>query len=77
LGQYAESKQTLQDGLEKFPDAVEMRVFLAMTDYNLGDFHRSVSSLLTTIADTTAHSETKAYQRAIRFYAENLDKRWD
>lgn len=34
LGQYAESKQILLDGLKVFPDAGEMKVFLAMTLYN-------------------------------------------
>src|SRR5262245_30073499 len=46
LGQYAESKQTFLEGLEHFPEAVEMRVFLAMTLYNLAEYHEAVTSLL-------------------------------
>lgn len=74
LGMYAESQQVLQEGLIRFPDAPELRVFLAMTLYNLAMYHDSVSMLLTVIADTSADPETQAYARAIRLYAENLDR---
>jgi tetratricopeptide (TPR) repeat protein len=77
LGQYAESKQTLLEGLRHFPEATEMRVFLAMALYNLAEYHEAVASLLCVIADTTSDSETKSYERAIRLYAEDLNRRWD
>jgi len=77
LGQYAESKQTLLEGLRHFPEATEMRVFLAMALYNLAEYHEAVASLLCVIADTTSDSETKSYERAIRLYAEDLSRRWD
>lgn len=77
LGQYQESQQTLLEGLARFPDAAEMQVFLAMTRYNLGQYHEAVGSLLHVLADTTANPEIKSYERAIRFYAEDLDRRWD
>ena len=35
LGMYHESADTLREGLQHFPDATELRVFLAMTLYNL------------------------------------------
>lgn len=76
LGRYAESQQTLREGLAHFPDAAELKVFLAMTLYNLGDYHEAVGSLLRVLADTTAADGIKQYERAIRFYAEDLNQRW-
>lgn len=77
LGLYAESKATLLEGLSHFPDAHEMTAFLAMTRYNLGEYHAAVASLLKLLVETTSDTEIKGYQRAILFYAENLDQRWD
>ncbi len=71
LGQYAESKKILQEGLSRFPDANEM------TLYNLGENHEAVSSLLQVITDTTSDEKIESYERAIRFYAEDLNKKWD
>ncbi|HEU5087783.1 MAG TPA: tetratricopeptide repeat protein [Roseiflexaceae bacterium] len=39
LGLYHESADALREGLEHFPDATELRVFLAMTLYNLHECH--------------------------------------
>lgn len=77
LGQYAESKQTLLEGLSRFPDADEMKVFLAMTLYNLGEHHQAVSSLVKLITETTSDENILNYGRAILFYAEDMDKTWE
>lgn len=77
LGMYEESKKTFLEGLQRFPDATEIKVFLAMTQYNLDEHHTAIASLLNIIAETTADSEIKSYARAIREYAENLDRIWD
>jgi tetratricopeptide (TPR) repeat protein len=77
LGKYVESKKILMDGLSQFPDANEMKIFLAMTLYNLGENHEAVSSLLKIIVETTSDKEIKDYERAIRFYADDLNKKWD
>ena len=77
LGQYSESKKILLEGLKVFPEAGEMKIFLAMTLYNLGEPHEAVSSLLKIIMDTTKNADIKNFERAIRFYANDLDKTWD
>jgi tetratricopeptide (TPR) repeat protein len=77
LGRYEESKKILLEGLNRFPNANEMKIFLAMTLYNLGESHEAVSSLLKVIVDTTIDEEIKNYERAIRFYADDLNKTWD
>ena len=77
LGMFVESKQTFLEGLNHFPEATEIKVFLAMTQYNLAEYHKAITSLLTVIADTTTDSTTKGYSRAILQYAENLDRLWE
>ena len=77
LGRYAESKKILLEGLSHFPDAKEMKIFLAMTLYNLGENHEAVSSLLKIVVETASDKEIKNYERAIRFYADDLNKKWD
>lgn len=75
LGHYEESLAAFDEGLRRFPDAQELCVFRAMTLYNVGRFHDSVASLLDVIAGTSNDSEIRSYERAIRFYAKNLDWR--
>jgi tetratricopeptide (TPR) repeat protein len=77
LGRYADSKKTLLEGLKAFPNAGEIKIFLAMTLYNMAEHHEAVSSLLKVIVDTTGNADIKNYERAIRFYANDLDKTWD
>lgn len=77
LGQYADAKQILSEGLQQFPGANGIKVFLAMTLYNLAEYHEAVASLLSVVADTSIDPEVKTYECAIRFYAENLNKRWE
>ncbi len=76
LGQFEESKQIFERGMEAFPEALELRVFLAMTLYNQADHHAAMSLLLDVIADTSADKEIQSYQRAIRLYAQDLDRQW-
>lgn len=77
LGMYQESKQIFIEGLQRFPDATEIKVFLAMTQYNLAEHHEAIALLLNIVVDTTADSEIKSYARAIREYSENLDRTWN
>lgn len=77
LGRYAEAEATLQEGLQQFPDAHELRVFQAMAHYNLGRYHDAVAGLLHVLLDTAADPAVQGYERAIRFYAANLDQAWD
>lgn len=77
LGRYREAAETLERGLGAFPGAAELRAFLAMARYNLGQHHAAMALLLTALADTSADPHIQGYQRAIRFYAEDLDRTWD
>ncbi|GBU13824.1 hypothetical protein AwEntero_24250 [Enterobacterales bacterium] len=76
LGQFEESKHIFECAMAAFPEALELRVFLAMTLYNLADHHAAMSLLLDVIADTSADEEIQRYQRAIRLYAQDLERQW-
>lgn len=76
LGQYIEAQVTLRQGLERFPEANEMKVFLAMTLHNLGQSTAAVECLLTLLANTSSDNDIQAYRRAILFYAEDIERIW-
>lgn len=76
LGMFAESRATLERGLQEFPEAKEMQVFLAMANHNLGASKSAVESLLTLLVKTTNDPQVRAYARAIEFYAQDLGRTW-
>ena len=75
-GQYAEALAAFEQGLARFPDAAEFRVFRAMACYNLGHHKEGMESLLAVLAVTTTDPDLTPYRRAIALYAEDLDRRW-
>jgi tetratricopeptide (TPR) repeat protein len=76
LGAYAEALGTLDEGVRRFPDALELRVFRAMALYNAGRAKEAVESLLRVVAETTSDAELASYRRAIELYAEDIDRKW-
>lgn len=76
LGHYDDAVRVLSAAREAFPDARELDVFLAMAHHNRGEHARAMELLLRVIADTSEHSGVRSYQRAISFYAGQLDRRW-
>ena len=77
LGRYAEAEHTLTEGLARFPQANEMKVFLAMVHHNLGRSTEAVQSLLALLATTSSDSGVRAYSRAIAFYAQDVERTWE
>ena len=76
LGEYQEAYDVLALGAAQFPDRREFPVFQAMAAYNLGRCHEATSLLLTCLADTTNDPNVARYERAIRLYAQDLDRTW-
>jgi tetratricopeptide (TPR) repeat protein len=76
LGRYPEALATLEEGLRRFPDAVELKVFKAMVLYNVGRSKEAVAGLLTVIAETSNDESVQSYRTPILLYAEDLDRRW-
>jgi tetratricopeptide (TPR) repeat protein len=77
LGRYPDAAETLEGGLRAFPYAAELRVFLAMARYNLGQPHAAMGLLLEVLADTSGDPSIQGYARAIRLYAQDLDRVWE
>lgn len=76
LGRYADAEAALREGLRRFPDANELKVFLAMVEYNLGRARSAVEALLRLVAETSADENIRAYREAIAFYAGDIDRVW-
>jgi tetratricopeptide (TPR) repeat protein len=74
---FEDAVRVLQKGAATFPDAKEFDVFLAMARYNVGQHREAMRLLLNHIADFSAEPVTQKYQRAIAFYAEQLDPPYD
>ncbi|HEX4858390.1 MAG TPA: tetratricopeptide repeat protein [Usitatibacteraceae bacterium] len=70
---YGDALRVLHKGAAAFPDAAEFDVFLALTQYNLGDPAEAMRLLLNHIAEHTGDEATARFRRAIAWYAEHLD----
>lgn len=76
LGQYEQAAETLDKGMQQFPEERSFPVFLSMAYYNLGRHHEAMTLLLQNLAETSSDPTISAYQKAILFYANDLDKTW-
>jgi len=76
LGRYTEAEATLRQGLERFPKANELKVFLSMALHNLGQSKAAVECLLAVLAQTSGDKEIQAYRQAIALYAQDIDRKW-
>jgi tetratricopeptide (TPR) repeat protein len=76
LGRYEQAEATLRAGLAHFADAAEFLTFLAMTLHNRGQSRQAVEMLLGVVADTSADAHVVAYRKAIRFYAQDVERTW-
>ena len=76
LGQYPSAEHTLREGLARFPDAWELKTFLAMSLHNLGKSKQAVELLLTVLAETTGDKHVRGYREAILFYAQDIERSW-
>lgn len=77
LGQYEQSKRILEKALSEFPEAEHVKVFYAMTLYNLREHAKAMETLLNIVIHTTNHKEIKNYSKAIKFYSDKLDQTWE
>lgn len=76
IGEYQKSKETFLEGITRFPENTELRVFLTMTLYNLNSHKEAMQILLNLLCDTTSDKSILSYERAIRFYSDKLDEKW-
>jgi tetratricopeptide (TPR) repeat protein len=76
LGEYQRSLETFDRALKEFPDHRPIKVFRALTLFNLGRGEESCSQLLLQLLDTTGDAGIKSYDGALRFYSDKLTQRW-
>ena len=60
LGEYEKSLVTLDQGIQEFPENRVLKVFRALTLYNLGKSEESVNQLLIQLIDTTSDASIKS-----------------
>ena len=77
LGEYRKAATVLRRGQRTFPKAREFAVFLALVQYNLGHHADAMQPLLRTLAETTSDAGLRRYQRALLYYADKLDRKWN
>jgi predicted Zn-dependent protease len=76
LGEYQRSKEIFDKAVDEFPADRSLRVFRAITLYNLGDAKSAVRELLKQLLDTTTDQTLTSYAKALRFYSDKLDETW-
>lgn len=74
LGRYQESLETFDEGLSRFPEANDIRMFRAMTLYNLGYAKQAVSQLLLLMTENDTSQEINRYKKVIAHYCDDLDR---
>jgi len=76
LGEYEKSLKVFDQAVSEFPNERPLKVFRALTLYNLGRAEESVSQLLIQLLDTTSDPAIKGYEGALRFYSDKLNQTW-
>ncbi|MBO1218079.1 tetratricopeptide repeat protein [Mammaliicoccus sciuri] len=74
IGKFKEAEHILNEGLTKFDDSPVLKIFLAITQYNMNNNQKSVSLLIDTLLTNVENTEIHEYKNALKFYNENLDK---
>ncbi|WP_031421907.1 tetratricopeptide repeat protein [Exiguobacterium sp. NG55] len=77
LGRYVEAEQLFKEAIEQFPNHGALKVFQAMTHYNVGRHKEAMGTLLELLASPKADESIARYRRAIAFYARNLNETYD
>lgn len=77
LGRYTEAKETFETAILKFPDKNNLKVFYAMTLYNLQEHNKAMEILLQQLAASSNDESILEYKQAILFYSDKLDEKWD
>lgn len=77
LGEYARSKEVLEQGVREFPQQKEFQAFLAMTLHNLGEHREAMKLLLTLLAETSSDEGIGSYRKAILYFSDKLEQVWE
>ena len=73
IGMFEKSISVLNEAISQFPGDHSLRVFLALSKYNVKDFEGSIQILLDSLVETSTCENIQRYSRAIRYYRDHLD----
>lgn len=76
LGDYQKSLKVFDQAVIEFPEDRSLKVFRALTLYNLGKAEEAVGQLLIQLLDSTSDQSIKSYDKALRFYSDKLSQTW-
>jgi tetratricopeptide (TPR) repeat protein len=76
LGEYEKSRGVFQKGINLYPNNQAIKVFYALTLYNLKEHGYAMELLLNSLIETTTNKEIVDYKKAIGFYSDKLDQIW-
>lgn len=76
IGRFSESLNVFDRAVAEFPEARQMVVFRALALYNSGRCKEACETLLGQLVETTTDPGIGSYERALRLYAEDLDRTW-
>ena len=75
IGEHNKSAAILWQGIAEYEDGREFQIFLAITLYDMGEHAEAMRLLLRNLAETTQNETLKQYERALLFYAANLNSK--
>ncbi|MBS4201665.1 tetratricopeptide repeat protein [Bacillus sp. FJAT-49732] len=76
LGEYEKARKVLEEGITRYPDYLALRVFQAITLYNVKEYEKAMEMILLTLTQTSSDESIQSYRKAIEFYAKNLNEIW-
>lgn len=77
LGDYKSSDRVLTRGRELFPENGALRAFHALTLHNLKDHSAAMELLLKELVLSSTDKNIRAYSRALLFYADKLQEKFE
>lgn len=76
LGRYVKARQVFEYGVNVFPKNNAIKVFYAMTLYNLKEYEKSTEILLRVLTETSNDIDIIKHKRLLKFYCDKLHMRW-
>ncbi len=77
LGNYKKSEHVLKDGINAFPNNAALRVFYALTQFNLQNSDLAMEILLKELARSSSDEQIKKYSKALLFYSDKLNQKFE
>lgn len=77
LGDYTLSLAIFEKAIAEFPENEALKVFYAMTLYNIEKYDEAMETLIRSQLKTTHDANILNYKRAISFYSDKLNQTWN